>query len=319
MLTAARLTFRLYRFELIAVLAYGLGLGILAIIVTVRLGQINPGLECLRYWFTQAGELGPGCVGVSEFLGRSEEEAGKVMAAMWLLPLVAGVLTGAVLVAREIEHRTAQFAWSVGPKRLRWFADRVLPVLAVLLVAVIVPAVAAEWLVAARSPWLDAVASGADFGLRGPIPVALAFAVFGLAVLVGSLLGRMLPALIIATILAFALRAVVSGFVPFGEPIVALNPATVYTGLDASFVLDSGWQTKDGRIVRQDEALALAPAGSSQDAAYTWVASNLVSIPMGVEGPDVWRVEARESVILVVIGSASLLAAALVVRRRRPY
>lgn len=188
MLTTARLTFRLYRFELIAVIGYGLLLAALAIIVTIRLDAINPGVDCLRYWMIQGGELGPGCVAVSDFLGRSEEEAGKVMAAMWLLPLVAGVLTGSVVVAREIEHRTAQFAWSVGTSRGRWFLGRSVPVLVLVLVAVIAPAAAAELLVQARSPWLDAIASGDDFGLRGPIPVALAVAAFGVAVLVGSVI-----------------------------------------------------------------------------------------------------------------------------------
>jgi hypothetical protein len=317
--TAARLTFRLYRFELSAVLAYGLALTALAIIVTVRLGQIDPGLDCLRYWFSHPAELGPGCVGVSDFLGRSEQEGGKVMAAMWLLPLVAGVLTGSVLVAREIEHRTAQFAWSVGPSRRQWFSDRLLPVLALVLVAVVLPAVAAERLEAARSPWLDASASGADFGLRGPIPVALAVASLGLAVLVGSIVGRMLPALIIAAILAIAMRTAVRSFVPFGEPMVALNADSVYSGLDASLVLTSAWQTKDGRIVGQDEAVTFAPAGLSQDAAYEWMTSNLTSVPFGVAGGDIWRVEVRESGILLLIGSASLLAAGVVVQRRRPY
>lgn len=319
MRTAARITFRLYRFELVAVLAYGLVLTVLAGVATVRLGAINPGADCLRVWMAGAGEVGSGCIGVSEFLGRSEAEGGKVMAGMWLLPLVAGVLTGSVLVAREIEHRTTQFAWSVGPSRGRWFGDRLVPVVAVVLVAVAAPAVAAEFLESARSPWIDALRSGADFGLRGAIPIALAVATFGLAVVVGALLGRMLPALIVATILAVAVRAAVAEFLPFGEPVVLLDRDAVFSGLDGSLLLGSGWQTADGRLVGLDEALALAPAGLGYDAAYEWITSNLASVPFGVSGQDVWHVEVRESVILLLVGSASLLAAAFVVHRRRPY
>jgi hypothetical protein len=319
MRTAARLTLRLYRFELVTVLVYGLLLAALAILVTVRLNAINPGIDCLKAWMSQGGTAPVGCESTSDFLGRSAAEGGKVMAAMWLLPIIAGLLAGAVLVAREIEHRTTQFAWTVGPSRRRWYLDRILPVLAVIVCAVVLPAIAAEFLEGARVPWIDPLASAGDFGLRGPIVVALAVAAFGVAVLTGALIGRMLPALIVATVIVVVIRTLVSGLVPFGEPVVPLDRDRVYSGLETPLIAWSGWKTPDGRILTQDEALVLAPAGSAQDAAYQWVASNFTDVPVGVAGRDVWRVELRESVLLLAIGTAGLLAGGGVVSRRRPY
>ena len=319
MIRAARLTFRLYRFELVAILAYGLVLAVLALVVAVRLEAVNPGVACLRTWIVEAAVIGPGCADPRVFLSRNEAEGGPVMAAMWLLPLVAGVLAGSVLVAREIEHRTAQFAWSVGPSRRRWYLDRLLPVLAVVILATILPAIAAEVLEGARQPWVDPLASAADFGLRGPVPVALAIAALGIGVLVGALLGRMLPALIVAALLVIALHAGTAFLPPLGMPLAALDPTTAMSGLDGSLLVSSAWRTRDGRILTLEQAKALAPAGTADPYAWLFGDSGLTQVDLVVPARDVWQVEARESVLLLAIGAVGLVAAGVVVERRRPY
>lgn len=317
MLTAARLTFRLYRFELLVILAYGLLLAALALIVTARLNAINPGVDCLKAWLSLGPPGASGCETTSDFLARNEDEAGKVMAAMWLLPLVAGVVAGSVLVAREIEHRTAQFAWSIGPSRRRWYLDRLLPVMLVAVGAVVLASITAEILEAARMPWFDAVASASDYGLRGPIVVALAFAALGVAVLVGSVVGRMLPALLIAAVLAVGIRSVVAGLAPYGEPLVALDESALGSGLDYPLMVDQAYLSPDGRMLTTAEALAQVPGGTSDP--YTWLSENFTTVALGVASRDVWRVELRESALLLVIGVAGLTGAWFVVSRRRPY
>ena len=217
MRTAAKLTFRLYRFELLAILAYGLILAGLGGLVAYRLQAVYPGVDCIRQW--QGAPAPPGCESTVDFFAQNEAEAGKVMAAMWLLPLVAGVLAGSVLVAREVEHRTTQFAWSVGTSRRRWFVDRVAPMFVVAVGAVVLAAIVAEVLEASRAPWMNPLVSARDFGLRGPIVVALAVAAFGVSVFVGAVVGRMLPALILSAVLLVGVRTVVDETVPFGEPV----------------------------------------------------------------------------------------------------
>ena len=317
MRTAARLTFRLYRFELLAILAYGLILSGLGLLVAYRLGSVYPGVECIRLW--QGAPAVAGCESTVDFFDRNEAEAGRIMAAMWLLPLVAGVLAGSVLVAREVEHRTTQFAWSVGTSRRRWFVDRVVPVFVVAVGAVVLAAVAGEVVEAARAPWIDPLVSSQDYGLRGPTVVALAVAAFGISVFVGALIGRMLPALILAAVLVVGVRSVVGQMLPFGEPVVILSDSifSEIAATDSPLVTGGAWQASDGRLLSWEEAYALAPAGT--DDPSSWLSEHGKDVALGVPGRDIWRVELRESAILVVIGLVGLVGAALVVDRRRPY
>jgi hypothetical protein len=319
MRTAARLTFRLYRFELLAILGYGLILAGLAAFVAYRLQAVYPGVDCIRQW--QGAPVPLGCESMIDFFNRNEAEAGKVMAAMWLLPLVAGVLAGSVLVAREVEHRTTQFAWSVGTSRRRWFLDRVVPVLIVAIGAAALAAILGEVLEGSRAPWMNPLVSAQDFGLRGPIVVALAVAAFGISVFVGAVIGRMLPALILAAALVVGVRAVVAAYVPFGEPVVIL-PDSIFSGIiatDYPLITAGAWQADDGRLLGYYEARALAPTGPGAADPDVWLSEHGKDVTLGVPGPSVWHVEVRESSILLGIGIVGLVAAAAVVDRRRPY
>jgi hypothetical protein len=317
MRTAARLTFRLYRFELLAILAYGLLLAGLGVVVALRLQAVYPGVDCIRLW--QGAPAVAGCESTVAFFEQNEAEAGRVMAAMWLLPLVAGVLAGSVLVAREVEHRTTQFAWSVGTSRRRWFLDRVVPVFVVAVGAVVLAAIAGEIVEAARAPWINPLVSAQDFGLRGPVVVALAVAAFGISVFVGAVVGRMLPALILAAVLVVGVRSVVGQMLPYGEPVVVL-PDSIFSEIaatDAPLVTSGAWQTSDGRLLSWEEAYALVPTGTNDPS--SWLSENGKDVALGVPGQDIWRVELRESAILVGMGLVGLIGAELVVNRRRPY
>ena len=68
-------------------------------------------------------------------LGRLTIWAQSGTALTLVLPVVAGVILGAPLVAAEIERRTAALAWSIAPSRMRWFAERLI-VLGALIVLV---------------------------------------------------------------------------------------------------------------------------------------------------------------------------------------
>jgi hypothetical protein len=307
----------LYRFELLAILGYGLILAAFGVLVAYRLQSVYPGVDCIRQW--QGAPAPAGCESTVDFFDLNEAEAGRVMAAMWLLPLVAGVLAGSVLVSREVEHRTTQFAWSVGTSRRRWFLDRVVPVFVVAVGAVVLAAIAGEVVEAARAPWINPLVSAQDFGLRGPIVVALAVAAFGISVFVGAVVGRMLPALILAAVLVVGVRSVVGQMIPFGEPVVIL-PDSIFSDIattDYPLVTSGAWQASDGRLLSFEEAFALVPTGT--DDPSLWLSEHGKDVALGVLGPNIWHVELRESAILVGIGLVGLLGAAVVVDRRRPY
>jgi hypothetical protein len=241
------------------------------------------------------------------------------------------VLAGSVLVAREVEHRTAQFAWSIGTSRRRWFLDRAVPVTVVAVGAVLLAAAMAEFLEGSRAPWMNPLTSGQDFGLRGPIIVALAFGTLGLSVLVGAVIGRMLPALILAGVLAVAMRTAVGVFVPFGVPVVVL-PDSIFSDIVGSgdpqnggdvstypLITGGAWQAPDGRLLGFEEAQAEAPSGPGAEEPALWLSENGRFVSLGVPGPNIWQVELRQSLVLVAIGVVGLAASAVVVERRRPY
>jgi hypothetical protein len=130
----------------------------------------------------------------------------------------------------------------------------------------------------------------------------------------------MLPALILAAALVVGIRAVVSGAVPFGEPVTVLqdSSSSIVTS-DNPLYTGGAWQSADGRVFSYDEANALAPTGPGQGDRGIWLSEHGTFVALGVRGADVWRVELRESAVLVPIGLVGLVAAGFIVDRRRPY
>lgn len=115
------------------------------------------------------------------------------------------------MVAREIEARTAPLAWALDPGRARWFLQRVLPVLAVVLVLGVVIGIGGE--LVTQSPPIQEHPLGAgfsDYGSRlGQVPVrAVAAVVLGIAI--GTLVPRQLPALLLTGAAALVLSVLVS-------------------------------------------------------------------------------------------------------------
>jgi hypothetical protein len=130
----------------------------------------------------------------------------------------------------------------------------------------------------------------------------------------------MLPALILAAALVVGIRAAAEGFLPFGEPVAALQDfsSTIVTA-DEPLYTGGAWQSADGRVFSYDEANALAPTGPGQGDPGIWLSEHGAFVALGVRGADVWRVELRESAVLVPIGLVGLVAAGFIVDRRRPY
>jgi hypothetical protein len=62
----------------------------------------------------------------------------KLFMAMKILPFGVGLLAGVPIVARELEMRTAQTAWSLNGSRLRWLIRQVAPIGGVVALAIAV-------------------------------------------------------------------------------------------------------------------------------------------------------------------------------------
>lgn len=310
-----RFAWRVQRFELATVLLMGLAAAAAAAYVAFRLAEVAPPADCLKAYL-EAGIPKQGCPSVRPFFDLRQELSGKVLGPMVVLPIFLGVVPGASLVAGEIEHRTAQLSWMLMPLRWRWLLSRLLPILTVVILASAVAAFAAEVLVGEVVPGSDPRSSFTDYGARGPVPVfrAVAFALIG--VLIGAVIGRQIPALVISVLTGLVLLGLLTVSRPFGEPAV-ITPGFEYT--EGWLAVSGAYRAEDGTVLTYREAVGRAPAGMTEDQAGTWVEGTFEQVTVSVPGERLAAVELRESVVLLVISGAAVVATMVVIQRRRPY
>lgn len=285
-MTTLRLTLRLHRFELVSVALAAILVAVAAFAFWRLMADIGPPVRCIEDRFLDPVPVE--CLTTDRWL-ELNEESGKVMAAMAVLPFAAGVLLGVSLVAREVEQRTASIAWSLAPSRRRWFLARFGLLAAILAGLLAVPAIGASLLESARTPWLESAVSFNDYALRGPLVVSRGLVAFGAAVLAGAVLGRVLPAVIVggaSGILAWNLLAL---GLPFGQPIERLP--------DQDFSLP----TRHDLVISIEEFDIENP------------------VLFGVPGERLREVETREAALLGGGLLALMAASTVVVGRRRPY
>jgi len=130
-------------------------------------------------------------------------ESPGFIAALLYLPFAMGLLAGVPIVGRELETGTARTAWSLYPRRLRWLSRQTLTILAALTALAIALALVSSAVESGRSIW--GYSPLEDQGRYGVVLVANTVMAFAIALAVGALLGRTLPALVLSTLLVVAL------------------------------------------------------------------------------------------------------------------
>src|SRR5215210_8103320 len=116
-----RLTFKLHRFEALAVLAGGAVLTIAALVVALRLQAVGVPADCWAVQSAVPTEPSPACLRLLEaFFEVDNTEARRLFQSLTVFPIAAGVLLGAPAVAREVERGTAALAWTLSGSRRRW-------------------------------------------------------------------------------------------------------------------------------------------------------------------------------------------------------
>lgn len=315
---SVRVTLKLYRFELLVTVVAGVLGSLAAVYLGLQLAGSTPTSDCID--LTSGGPIfgddAARCPTLAAFSAVSGI-AGPLLAIIGLLPFFGGGLIGSQLVAREIDQRTAQFAWFLAPARTRWLLDRVVPPLLVLTLTLAVVATASAYLEAARAPALDVSRSFNDYGLWGPLLIFRGMAVLGIGVLVGAILGRVLPALLVTGLISAALFLGLPFASTVAHTLVPLDPATISKNEYPLYVV-SGWRTPDGGILSQEEARSLIPTDASKPGeAEDWLAAHFESVTLGLPGSQLPAVQTKEALLLVIVGTASLSAAAFVLDRRR--
>jgi ABC-type transport system involved in multi-copper enzyme maturation permease subunit len=286
----AWLVFKLHRFEVVAVAAASVLLALGAIVVAGMLSDASVPFRC--FLLVPEEEAIPAeCATTERFGELNNGYAAYTMAAMAVLPFVGGVLLGVPLVGQEVERRTAQLAWSMSGSRRRWLLVRLVAAGVLLAALLSLPAFATGLLEAARVPDIDPSVSFEDYGLRGPVVVARGVLALAVGVLAGAVVGRVLPALIVASVACIVVFNLLMIAMPFGQPVEKIPSP----------------------ISNQRGNLYLFTEGSQS------VLTNDPEPVNGVLGTHLREVEARE-IAVVVLGFVLLAAVSLaVVDRRRPY
>jgi hypothetical protein len=359
MLTRIWLTYKQHRFETIAIALVCLGVAAAALIEAYRLNSMNVPLKCLETW-QGAYMVGPGqppldaaaqhCNDMAQafFKVKDGTDAGLVRMLLVFVPLLVGIIFGAPIVAREIETGTAPLSWALSGSRRRWLLGKVLAGVLLIVPLMLLVGLAADVFAAAQYPDLNVHASYVDYVGRGAIVVFWALAAFAGTFALGTLLGRTMPAVIVALVVCFFVRgsweAGMNHFV-LGQFAVAAPAQTDATYTPNSWFNDIAlYQTTylDGKpwdgdanawwlahqqvqVSATPDASGLVPGGGAP--VYIDPATNKPLLPSQVltyvnfviPGAWYWNVVAFESGLLL-LGSLFCGAVAFVwVDRRRPY
>lgn len=328
LMTWARLLFRQQRWELLLVLV-GTAIVVAAMAwYAQQLAAVGAtGRACL-----EAIEVRPGCESVVDQFGELADVGRRLLYFAWAAPFGMGVLLGAPLVAREIDAGTAQLAWSLDGARARWLLRRIGLVVVVALGLLAAVALASELLAASLLPGVDTQNDFALAGRRGWLLVARGSGVLMVGVLVGALLGRVLPAILASALLvgvAFTGVSLVNDGWLTSEavPVRYMGMASANPLPPGSLYVGPGLETPNGEVITWEEQQRrglMSQLIDEQGRHYASPADLAAGRSMGwdvqlvVPGERYAVATAREAAVGAGIGLLALAGATLAVRRRRP-
>jgi hypothetical protein len=325
MRTALRLLLKTHRFELIAIMLACVGLAGGDLFLGSRLTSVALTPDCVYVPAQvstdpqQPPNFPQACIAQQEAFFALDAHVTEILGFGAALPLLAGIVLGVSVVARELESGTAALAWTMSRSRRRWLLARVIPLAAALSVLLLIPALAADVLEHARQPLVDPGASFNDAGLRGPVFVARGVLAFAIGVVTGSIVGRQLPALIVA--LFASLVVLVGGELGIGRWEQALGSwrpvVTVGQHSGAATFGEMYLDKATGALVDGSAVFAAAPLvqGGTDSA---WIEAHYDLVALVLPGAAYGIVVAGETVVLGGLAVAGLGLAMLVVDRRRP-
>lgn len=247
----------------------------------------------------------------SAFYELQNRFGGLLLALLVAVPLLAGAILGVTIVAREVERGTARLAWSMAPSRVHWYAVRLLPTLVVFGAVAFAAGVAADRLEGAVRPEMDMTTSFDAFGTRGVIVAGRAVFVFAIAVVVGSVMGRVLPALIVTAVIA---SVGIAGGTAVHQSWLRSEAVVLedFDWQDGDLYMDQRFRLPDGSIVGWDYFDGGEPPYDDDGMPI------YPEVVLGIPGERYWAVQWREMGALLGASFAALAAAAVITNRRRP-
>lgn len=310
---AIRLTLRLHRFELFAFAAATSLLFLAAVAQAAHVNGLRPGPECLAA--TQV--VAAACEQAGRrFYDAQQPLSGLLTSSLVVVTFAIGLFLGVPIVARELERGTVRLAWSLAPSRWRWYLVRLLPILVVVIALTFAAGIAEDRLLGSVfSSGPDLSRSFDGYGMRGGLLASRAIFVFAVAVAVGSIIGRALPALILAGLIA---AIGLTGGIEVhqrmlqGEAVaIPMSQDGSVSGSSGDLFIDQKFQLPDGSLVSWNYFPNGDPFDQNGNPRYPMVS---IVIP----GERYRLVEARESLVLGGGSLGFLLLGGIVVSRRRP-
>lgn len=312
-MTAWRAALRPHRSELIAIAILSILVLLLAGGLVIRLLAFGIPTECFTF------DASPACKGLDRLIAEYHDTTYRwVMPAFYaiaLLPALSGLILGVSLVGKELDQGTTTLAWSIGPSRRRWLLLRAVPVALFVVAASLAAGLIGDVLHRLGDPLAVPGRSFDGLGIRGVVVAAGALSAFGLALMVGSVVGRLLPALLLAALLvlgAFLGIALVNDAFLRTESLVVDETQVVL--IPGFRYVDSLVRTPEGEIITYEEAYArygdnLGEMGPT---------SSLRMVERVNPGEIYPLVVARMAVLHTALGFAALALTFAVVDRRRP-
>ena len=301
MRAVAKVAWRTYRLEILVLAVAAVLVFLVEVFLAWRLNLVRPSETCLA-------DFTPDCPR-GEFYSLTPL-GGQVLVATGVLPLAVGAVLGSQTVAAEIERRTAEFAWALSASRLRWLAERLGIAGAIALLLLVPLAVSSTLLEGALEPLVSPFASLKDLGLRGPSVVTAGLALFGVGLLAGAVLGRVLPAVLLSSFAA----VVIFGVLPQAALLMQSDEVIGQMGeraISYSIVRRDAFLAPDGHELPHDQGIPTTGGGSAGPDGVRWVG-------IGVAGTRYPAVETALVSLQGLVGFGGVLATVVVVRRRRP-
>jgi ABC-type transport system involved in multi-copper enzyme maturation permease subunit len=251
------------------------------------------------------------------------------LVALLVIPVVSSALVGLALAAKELDRGTTAFVWSLTTSRRRWFLGRVGPAAIVLLVVSLAAGLLADALLGVANPTVDPARTFELMGLRGLALPGIALAVFGLTLASGAVVGRLLPAVILALVLGFAAYvavAAVSDHFLHAETVVAnQDESGMGWGSGSGRYVDSVVRTPEGDLISNQDAYdrygeRLRTYGGPLDPGMEFPPDAIVLQQVELMNPvEIYPfAEARFAVLFLAIGLGAIVVGFAVIDRRRP-
>jgi hypothetical protein len=311
----ARLSFRLQRLEVLL-------LAIAVLVASGLMAWFAFQLDGLSVAHPDCDFLDPAasCVAASAIFESAAGLGELIIISTSLVTFGVGLFLGVPLVAREVEQGTAQLAWTIGRSRVRWLIGRAAFTMLVGVVLLGMLAVMSDVLAATMRPEIDTSEAFWFYGGRGPLLVGRGLLALGAGVLIGAMIGKQLPALLLA---AFAVGGMtLASEVAFGswhetEAVLASDTDHLSEplGISSGIELPSGERVGYGGAEFQDENGVFYASQEDFQARRNPIGREYQLI---IRGERYAEIVAREAAILAGTGALLIGAAAAVTQRRRP-